>query len=127
MAARKPAPQTAAEKQARAALRQSTQLAVDQTAARVRTVSRGAFGQRSLRAGGAGQLAGYEINYKGDPFPTPGTYTTPAPSTQNRTRNLTTTPRPRPKAKPKPKAKPQTKKKYVPVPPPSTRPRPRVE
>lgn len=63
-------PQTAEEKAARKALTTAQQLTVEQTKARQVAGAKGAFRQRSLRAGGS-ELQRYDLQrFTSDPFPT---------------------------------------------------------
>lgn len=109
MAAKKKTPPMTAEmKAARASIRQATLLGVEQTQQRVRAVSRGAFGTRKLRAGGASSLQGYELGkYKSDPFPTPTGGYIQQPGL--------TLPPPRRSAAPKASAKPKATPKKKPT------------
>lgn len=102
MASRKPL--TAEVKAARASQQQATQLGIEQSMARTRSISRGAYGTRSLRGGAAGMSldSTYGIGkFKDDPGALQrifgGGYVPPAAT-------FAPTPSPKPRAQAKPKA-----------------------
>lgn len=116
MAARKPrkaakVPITAEEKAARKALGTAQQLGVEQSKARQVASSKGAFRQRSLRAGGT-EMQRYDLQrFRSDPFPSipvspPGGYSRGAAGP-----SAPTSPKPRPK--PAPKGKPTGKREVT--------------
>jgi len=101
-------PETAAVKEAKAALQQSKALGLEASQVRTAQQSRGAYRQRRLRSGGT-DLAGYLIGgYADDPMPKPPKPPKPKPKPKP-----TPKPKPKPKPTPKPRVPAYTKKQRV--------------
>lgn len=89
---KKPTPQTAAEKSARAAMYRAQAIGLDQQTARGSQVSKGAVKGRSLRSGGT-DLMRYDLGrFTDDPFPETRTGGTPPTSTGSTTRTTNAKP-----------------------------------
>ena len=111
--AKKNVPQTAEMKAARASQQQATLLGLQQQVARTRSVSRGAYGQRSLRSSGNIDSQYAIGKYKDDPGALarllgggsvpPPIYSTYVPPARASAPRPTAKPKPKPKAKPKPR------------------------